>query len=138
MGMLDGKVVAITGSGRGMGREIALLAAREGAAVVVNDLGGSQHGEGGHAGPAQLVVEEIKIAPLVVFLTADSAREATGQIFCVRKHEISLFSQPLPIRSIQHSEGWTPETIASDLPPAFRPSFHKLAQSSDVFAWDPV
>ena len=38
--MLDGKVVAVTGGGRGIGREIALLAAREGAAVVVNDLGG--------------------------------------------------------------------------------------------------
>ena len=39
MGVLDGKVVAITGAGRGIGREIALLCADEGAAVVVNDFG---------------------------------------------------------------------------------------------------
>ena len=45
--MLAGKVIAITGAGRGIGREIALLAAREGAAVVVNVFGGSAEGVGG-------------------------------------------------------------------------------------------
>src|SRR5262245_16644904 len=60
MGMLDGKVVAVTGAGRGIGREVALLAAREGARVVVNDLGGSPDGEGSDAGPAAAVVEEIR------------------------------------------------------------------------------
>ena len=59
MGMLVGKVVAITGAGRGIGREIALLSAREGASVVVNDLGGSQDGEGSDVGPAQQVANEI-------------------------------------------------------------------------------
>src|SRR3546814_11034759 len=56
------KVVAVTGGGRGIGREIALLAAREGASVVVNDLGGSQDGEGRDAGPAEAVVAEIRAA----------------------------------------------------------------------------
>src|SRR3546814_5080163 len=60
--MLSGKVVAVTGGGRGIGREIALLAAREGASVVVNDLGGSQDGEGRDAGPAEEVVAEIRAA----------------------------------------------------------------------------
>src|SRR5205085_8400051 len=57
---LDGKVIIVTGAGRGIGREIALLAAREGAKVVVNDLGGSADGEGANAAPAQEVVDEIR------------------------------------------------------------------------------
>ena len=301
--MLEGKVVAVTGAGRGIGREIALLAAREGAMVVVNDLGGSEGGEGADVGPAQEVVDLIrseggaalvngadisdpagassivedavraygrldslvnnagvlrdrifhkmsrhdwddvirinlngyyyvskaaalqfkeqgsgsfvhftstsglignfgqanysaakmgvvglsnsialdmqrfgvtsnciapfawsrltasipaeteaekvrverlksmsadKIAPLAVFLASDAAKEVTGQIFCVRKNEIFLFSVPRPIRSMHRSEGWTPDTIATQMLPAFRPSFHKLARSGDIFSWDPV
>jgi NAD(P)-dependent dehydrogenase (short-subunit alcohol dehydrogenase family) len=62
MGKLDGKVAAITGSGRGIGRGIALLMAKEGAKVVVNDLGGSVAGEGTDKGPASQVVDEIKKA----------------------------------------------------------------------------
>lgn len=303
MSMLDGKVVAVTGAGRGIGREIALLAAREGALVVVNDLGGNEGGEGADVGPARAVVEEItsfggqaivngadisdasgaqsivedavriwgrldavinnagvlrdrifhkmsradwddvirinlngyfyvskaaglqfkeqgggafvhftstsglignvgqanysaakmgvvglsnsialdmqrfgvrsnciapfawsrltasipaeteaekarverfksmsadKIAPLAVFLASDEARDVNGQIFTVRKNEIFLMSVPRPIRSMHRSEGWTPATIASDLLPAFKPSFHALARSADIFGWDPV
>ena len=62
MGLLDGKVVLVTGGGRGIGREVALISARQGAKVVVNDLGGGIHGEGADAGPAQEVVNEIKAA----------------------------------------------------------------------------
>lgn len=62
MGALEGRVAVITGAGRGIGREHALLFAREGAAVVVNDLGGSNSGEGSDAGPAQQVVDEIVAA----------------------------------------------------------------------------
>ncbi|MET0984042.1 MAG: SDR family NAD(P)-dependent oxidoreductase [Steroidobacteraceae bacterium] len=60
--VLQGKVVIVTGAGRGVGAEIAKLAAREGASVVVNDLGGDERGEGGDLGPAQQVVQEIKRA----------------------------------------------------------------------------
>jgi len=60
VGLLDGKVAVITGAGRGIGREHALLMAREGASVLVNDLGGDGHGEGADLTPAQSVVAEIE------------------------------------------------------------------------------
>jgi len=62
MGILDGRAALVTGAGRGIGRGIAMLLAREGAAVVVNDLGTSLAGEGTDAGPAQQVVNEIRAA----------------------------------------------------------------------------
>jgi NAD(P)-dependent dehydrogenase (short-subunit alcohol dehydrogenase family) len=301
--MLEGKVVAVTGAGRGIGREIALLCAREGAAVVVNDLGAAADGAGADAGPAEEVVSLIraeggralvngasvsdprgaesiiedavktfgridgvvnnagilrdrmfhrmsiddwrqvvdvhlngtfyvskaaanyfkdqgsgayvhftstsglignfgqanysaakmgivglsnsialdmqrsgvrsncvapfawsrliatipaeteaeklrverlktmsadKIAPLVAGLISDAAKDVTGQIFCVRKNEIFLFSPSRPIRGLQRSDGWTAQTVATELLPAFRGSFHPLERSADVFCYDPV
>ncbi|HXY91687.1 MAG TPA: SDR family NAD(P)-dependent oxidoreductase [Acidimicrobiia bacterium] len=62
MGLFDGKVAVVTGSGRGIGRSEARLLAREGAKVVVNDLGGSGAGEGSDQTPAQQVVNEIEAA----------------------------------------------------------------------------
>jgi NAD(P)-dependent dehydrogenase (short-subunit alcohol dehydrogenase family) len=302
-GMLNGKVIAITGAGRGIGREIALLAAREGASVVVNDLGGTIAGEGQDLTPAQSVVAEIsstggsavanganiadfaaatsiiedavssfgridavvnnagilrdrmfynmtqaewhdvinvhlngyfhvsraaadhfrrqgsgayvhftsssglignvgqssysaaklgvvalsksialdmrkynvrsnciapfawsrlaetisadteaervriarfkamsseKVAPLAVLLCADAASAVNGQVFCVRKNEILLFSHPRPVRSMQRADGWTPKSIAEQLIPAFQPNFQPLDISSDIFGWDPI
>src|SRR5215470_17815063 len=60
MGALDGRVAIITGAGRGLGREHALLFASEGAKVVVNDLGGDMRGEGGDLSAAQQTVADIK------------------------------------------------------------------------------
>jgi len=63
MGVLDGKVVLVTGGGNGIGRDCALIAAQEGAKVVVNDLGGGLKGEDeGSAGPAEAVAQEIRAA----------------------------------------------------------------------------
>jgi NAD(P)-dependent dehydrogenase (short-subunit alcohol dehydrogenase family) len=303
MGTLEGRVVAVTGAGRGIGREIALLCAQQGAAVVVNDFGGSAEGEGSDATPAQEVVKEItdaggkafvnaasvadpvgatsiiedavkqfgridavvnnagilrdrifhklsqedwnavidthlhgaflvskaaapyfkeqgsgsyiqftstsglignfgqanysaakmgivglsnsialdmgrfgvrsnciapfawsrmiatvpteteaeklrverlksmtpaKIAPLVAFLASDLSKDVTGEVFSVRKNEIFLYSKMRPIRSVHRSEGWTPETIATDMLPALKPSLHPLERSADIFGWDPV
>lgn len=301
--VLAGKVVIVTGAGRGVGAEIAKLAAKEGAKVVVNDLGGNERGEGGALGPAQEVVEQIraeggeavangsdvsswqgahdliaqamktygdvdavvnnagilrdmifhkmteaewdpviavnlkacfnvsraiaphfkdkqkgsfvhmsstsglignigqvnygaakmgvaglskcialdmsrfgvrsnaiapfawtrlvgtiptdtpenqrrvevakkmtpdKIAPFVVALCSDQAKDVTGQVFGVRRNEIILFSQPRPIRTVHASEGWTPETCLERAIPALRGTFVKLERSPDVFVWDPV
>ncbi|MDM0076654.1 SDR family oxidoreductase [Variovorax sp. J2P1-59] len=79
-----------------------------------------------------------KIAPLAVYLASDAAKEVNGQIFSVRNNEISLISQPRPVRSIHRSEGWTPQTIAEHAMPAMRASFYPLDRSADVFSWDPV
>lgn len=303
MGVLDGKTVAVTGAGRGIGREIALLCASEGAAVVVNDPGVAQEGDGGDSGPAEETTRDIreaggkamanlasvadpagaasiiedavkafgridavvnnagilrdriwhkmshedwnavidvhlngafnvskaatpyfrdqqsgsfihftstsglignfgqanysaakmgivglsqsialdmeragvrsnciapfawsrmtssipantdeekarvarfqsmsadKIAPLVAFLASDASVSVTNQIFGVRKNEIFLFSKPRPIRTMHRSEGWTAESIARDLLPAFRPSFYANERSGDIFGWDPI
>jgi NAD(P)-dependent dehydrogenase (short-subunit alcohol dehydrogenase family) len=304
VGILEGKVVAVTGGGRGVGREIALLCAREGAAVVVNDPGVGGGGEGGDAGPAQETVNDIvaaggkahanlasvtdplgaasiiedavqrfgridavvnnagilrdtiwhkmsfedwravidvhlngcfnvskaatpyfreqqsgsfihftstsglignlgqanysaaklgivglsqsialdmaragvrsncvapfawsrmtasipaetpeqqerverlktmsadKIAPLVVFLASDAAKDVTNQIFGVRKNEIMLFSKPRPVRSMTKLEGWTAQSIADELLPAFRPSLARADEvSAHVFPYDPI
>jgi NAD(P)-dependent dehydrogenase (short-subunit alcohol dehydrogenase family) len=300
---LEGKVMLVTGAGRGIGRDIARLAAAQGAAVVVNDLGGSTDGEGADVGPAEAVVAEIraaggravanadsvadpagaermvkaalenfgridcvvnnagilrdrifyrmsqvdwelvidvhlkgsfnvaraaanyfreqlsgsfvhltstsglvgnfgqanyaaakmgivglsksialdmarfnvrsnclspfawsrligtiptqtseeqarvervktmtaeKIAPLAVFLASDLAKDVTGQIFAVRKNEVFLMSQPRPLRSMQRSDGWTPQTLAEHMLPAMKASFYPLERSGDVFSWDPV
>ena len=62
MGVFDGKVAIVTGAGRGIGRAEALLLAAEGAAVIVNDLGGERSGEGADQRPAQQVVDEITAA----------------------------------------------------------------------------
>lgn len=303
-GMLEGKVVAITGAGRGVGREIALLCAQHGAAVVVNDPGVGGGGEGGDAGPAQTTVNDIvamggkahanlasvadpagaasiiedavmhfgridavvnnagilrdtiwhkmshadwqavidvnltgpfnvskaatpyfrdqqsgsfihftstsglignigqanysaaklglvalsqsialdmarvgvrsnciapfawsrmtasipaetpeakerverlktmsadKIAPLVVYLASDASKDVTNQIFSVRKNEIVLFNKPRPVRSMTKLDGWTPEAIADELIPAFRPSFARADEvSAHVFPYDPI
>ncbi len=304
MGMLEGKVVAVTGAGRGVGREIALLCAKHGAAVIVNDPGVGGGGEGGDAGPAQEAVNDIlaaggkahanlasvadpkgaasiiedavqrfgridavvnnagilrdaiwhkmshedwhavidvhlhgafnvskaatpyfreqqsgsfihftstsglignvgqanysaaklaivglsqsialdmaragvrsnciapfawsrmiasiptetpeakqrverlktmsadKIAPLVVYLASDASKEVTNQIFSVRKNEIVLYNKPRPTRSMTKLEGWTPEAIAEELIPAFRPSFARADEvSAHVFPYDPI
>jgi NAD(P)-dependent dehydrogenase (short-subunit alcohol dehydrogenase family) len=60
--LLTGKVIIVTGAGRGVGAAIAKLAAREGAKVVVNDLGGDERGEGADLGPAESTVAAIRAA----------------------------------------------------------------------------
>ena len=79
---LDGQVAIVTGAGRGIGREVAILLAREGASVVVNDLGGAVDGSGDSATPADQVVNEIKAAGGNAVASYDSVadHEAAGRI----------------------------------------------------------
>jgi NAD(P)-dependent dehydrogenase (short-subunit alcohol dehydrogenase family) len=78
MGALDGRVAIITGAGRGLGREHALLFAAEGAQVVVNDLGGGPDGSGSDAGPAHEVVAEIRAAGGQAVASSDDITSAEG------------------------------------------------------------
>lgn len=301
--VLEGKVIVVTGAGRGIGREIALLAAAEGGRVVVNDFGGAANGVGGDAAPAFAVVQEIraaggeavantasvsdangaysiietamdafgrvdsivnnagilrdkmfhkmsiedfeaviqvhlmgsfyvsraaaehfreqqsgamvhftstsglignfgqanyaaakmgivglsksialdmarfnvrsnciapfawsrligtmptdtpeeaarvermkamgpeKIAPLVIYLASDLAKDVSGQIFSVRQNELFLFGQTRPIRSVSDANGWTPQSIADHAMPAFKPSMYPLDRTGDVISWHPI
>jgi NAD(P)-dependent dehydrogenase (short-subunit alcohol dehydrogenase family) len=79
MGVLSDKVVLVTGGGRGIGRECALLAAQEGASVVVNDLGASVGGDDlGSAGPAEEVAAEIRAAGGQAVSNSDSVSSMNG------------------------------------------------------------
>ena len=79
-----------------------------------------------------------KVAPLVVFLASDLSKEVTNQILSVRKNEIFLFSKPRPIRSMHRAQGWTAESIATDLLPAFKSDFYGLDRSPTLIDWDPI
>jgi NAD(P)-dependent dehydrogenase (short-subunit alcohol dehydrogenase family) len=78
MGSLDGRVAIITGAGRGLGREHALLFAQEGAKVVVNDRGGANDGSGNDATPAQEVVAEIVAAGGEAIVNGDDVADWDG------------------------------------------------------------
>jgi NAD(P)-dependent dehydrogenase (short-subunit alcohol dehydrogenase family) len=78
MGALEGRIAIITGAGRGIGREHALLFAAEGAKVVVNDLGGAVDGSGDDRSPAQQVVDEITAAGGDAIANADDVTDWDG------------------------------------------------------------
>src|SRR5438309_8170019 len=78
MGALEGRVAIISGSGRGLGREHALVFAQEGAKIVVNDLGGAIDGSGDDRTPAQQVVDEIKAMGGEAVANADNVADWQG------------------------------------------------------------
>ncbi|WP_428311819.1 SDR family NAD(P)-dependent oxidoreductase [Hydrocarboniphaga sp.] len=81
----DDRVAVITGAGRGLGREYALLLASRGAKVVVNDLGGSMAGDGADAGPAETVVKEIRAAGGDAVASTDSVATFDGGKAIIQK-----------------------------------------------------
>src|SRR6201996_5226703 len=85
MGALEGRVAVITGAGRGIGREHALLFAKEGAKIVVNDLGGSNEGEGADTGPAHEVAEEITAAGGTAVVNTENVSTWSGAESVVRQ-----------------------------------------------------
>ena len=128
MAYLEGKVALITGSGRGIGREIALMMAKEGAKVVVNDLGAAQDGLGADKDPASLAV----------FLAGEKAASITGQVFGVRGKEIYLFSQPRVLRSLHKSDGWSIDDLSDTLEVTMKSHFSPMDTSPSYFCWDPL
>jgi NAD(P)-dependent dehydrogenase (short-subunit alcohol dehydrogenase family) len=78
MGLLDGKSAVVTGAGHGIGRATALLFAREGARVVVNDVGATRTGEGGEHAAADAVVAEIRAAGGTALASYDSVATPAG------------------------------------------------------------
>src|SRR5690349_5400107 len=77
-GICEGRIVIVTGAGRGIGREHALAFAREGARVVVNDLGVARDGTGARSGPALEVVDEIRAAGGEAVANADDVADWDG------------------------------------------------------------
>jgi hypothetical protein len=78
------------------------------------------------------------IAPLVAYLAGDEAQYVSGQIFGVRGKEIFIFSQPRPVRSIHHSEGWTPDLLSEMFKGSLGMHLVPLETSGQVFSYDPL
>ena len=90
--LCEGRVAIITGAGRGIGREYALMLAAHGARVVVNDLGGARDGTGASLGPAQEVVNEIKAAGGEAIANGDDVSDFAGAAHLIQE-AITTFGQ---------------------------------------------
>lgn len=79
-----------------------------------------------------------QIAPLAVLLCSDAAKDVTGQIFGARGNEVYLYNQPRPIRTLHRGDGWTPQSLAEQLIPAWRTSFTPAERTRDVLGWEAI
>ncbi len=78
------------------------------------------------------------IAPLAVYLASEQAGGVSGQIFGVRGKEVFVFSQPRPVRSLHHAEGWTPGRLAEVFPGTLGHHLTPLETSGQYFSYDPL
>ena len=142
MGVLTGKVVIVTGGGNGIGRECALLAGREGASVLVNDLGGGLKGEdAGSSGPAEEVAKEIRAAGGKAISNSDSVSDyhaVVGMIEQAKKEFGGLHGIINPAGILRDGmfhkmsvEDWR-AVIDVHLHGAFNVTFPKINGRSDV------
>jgi NAD(P)-dependent dehydrogenase (short-subunit alcohol dehydrogenase family) len=92
MGLLDGKVAIVTGAGAGIGREHAVLFAKEGAKVVVNDVGGARDGTGSDPSAAERVAQEIQAAGGTATPNHNTVASAEGAAAVV-KHAVDAFGR---------------------------------------------
>jgi len=79
-----------------------------------------------------------QIAPLAVFLASDAAKGVSGQILGARGNEFYLYNQTRPIRTLHRADGWTPATVAQQLPKAWATAFTPLERTRDVFSWEAI
>ena len=135
--------LGIVGLSRGIALDMARFNVRSNCVApfawtrMIDSIPAETEEEKAHLAAFQQMTPE-KIAPLVVYLASDKASGISGQIFSVRNNEIYLFNQTRPIRTLQRSDGWTPDKLDKQLKGAFATSFTPLERSSDVFSWDPV
>jgi NAD(P)-dependent dehydrogenase (short-subunit alcohol dehydrogenase family) len=131
-GMMEGKVVVVTGAGGGIGREIAIMMAAAGARVIIADVGVSVTGGGVSETPAQQTREIIRQGGGTAEISTDSVAE-WGSAQRIIQSAIDHFG-----RIVHRAEGWTPETIAQHAIPAVQSAFMPLDTSEQAFPWDPV
>jgi NAD(P)-dependent dehydrogenase (short-subunit alcohol dehydrogenase family) len=142
MGLCDGRVCIVTGAGRGIGREYAVMLAAEGAKVLVNDVGGARDGSGSDSGPAEEVVAEINEAGGEAIANTDdvtdfaaagamvtSAVERFGDLHAVINNAGILRDRML----VNMTEAEWDAVIAVHLKGTFAPAHHAAAWWRDRF-----
>jgi hypothetical protein len=79
-----------------------------------------------------------QIQPLLELLISDDAKDISGQVFGVRGHEVLLFSQPRPIRTVGQSGGWTRESLKRAIDASLRSGFATLQTDLELFQHEPL
>ncbi|MEE2879396.1 MAG: SDR family NAD(P)-dependent oxidoreductase [Pseudomonadota bacterium] len=103
------------------------------ASIPVKDEAGAQRVERMKNG-----MRADQVAQLAIALSADGAKDVTGQIFSVRGNEVVLFDQPRPVKSVARLEGWTPESLIEQGLPSMKGSFMDLGATTTVFPYEPI
>ena len=128
------RVVAMEGAAKGVRSNcIAPFAwTRMIASIPVKDEAGAQRVERIRTG-----MRADQVAPLAVALAAPSS-DTNAQVFSVRGNEVSLYSQPRPIRSVVRKEGWTPDTLIEQGFAGMRSAYTDLGATTTIYPYDPV